>query len=748
MVATIKVLSRVQPKLRWIPKQGEQTSEFLARKRKDLPSSKNDPLRQVLTEAQTILGRCVPPTQPAGTDTGLVVGYVQSGKTLSFTTILALARDNGYQLVIVIAGIATNLKSQSEKRIIRDLGFEEISGAWAHYDNPSLSKGGVVKAIQNALTLQRDKAVPQHKKRTVLITVLKNHTRLRNVVAVLQKLSLGGVPTLVIDDEADQASLNTKARQNRANRGKDVSATYDWITQVKDALPHHTFLQYTATPQAPLLISIADVLSPSFAELLTPGEGYVGGGDFFRGKHSLVELIPLSDVPGPDNEPTSAPGSLQKALRFFLLGAAAHYLNEKSGKRSMMIHPSQLTAPHADYKSWTEDAIDQWKTWLSKPRTSGVYRACARTFADEYKALAKTHDKLPKFDKLIEAVKYVLLDTQIVEVNSTEQGERDVKWHLHDYWILVGGQKLDRGFTVEGLTVTYMPRGKGTGNADTLQQRARFFGYKASYKGLCRIFLTKAVKEVFEEYVEHEVSIRKELSAFRGRPLAEWKRDFILSRKMAPTRSSVIGIDISRLRLDEDWLTPGALHKNRAAIEHNAKLIGRLIREWIRRYKRRDAGAISRYKDGRTDSPRNVLITGVPVSEILDRLLLELRLPDMADSEMNTGLVLALRRFLEQQPHASADVFLLGGMAPQRRSLEGSRINQVFQGKTPNTPDAKKIIYVGDRALFPQERLALHLRNFLLKNPPRGVGDKTEIPWYAVHLTKDQAKDSVIQARS
>ena len=748
MVATIKVLSSVQPKLRWIPKQGEQTSDFLARKRKDLPSRKNDPLTQVLTEAQTILGRCVPPTKPEGTDTGLVIGYVQSGKTLSFTTILALARDNGYQLVIVIAGIATNLKSQSEKRIIRDLGFEEISGAWAHYDNPSLGKGGVVKAIQNALTLQRDKAVPQRKKRTVLITVLKNHTRLRNLVAVLEKLSLAGVPTLVIDDEADQASLNTKARQNRATGGKDMSATYDWITQVKNALPHHTFLQYTATPQAPILISIADVLSPSFAELLTPGEGYVGGADFFKGKQNLVELIPLSEVPGPENEVTSAPESLQRALRFFLLGAAAHYLNEKAGKRSMMIHPSQYTGPHADYKSWTEDAIDQWKTWLSKPKTSGVYRACARTFTDEYKALAKTHDKLPKFDKLIEAVKYVLLDTQIVEVNSTEQGERDVKWPLHDYWILVGGQKLDRGFTVEGLTVTYMPRGKGTGNADTLQQRARFFGYKAGYKGLCRIFLTKAVKEVFEDYVEHEISIRKELSAFRGRPLADWKRDFILSRKMAPTRSSVIGVDISRLRLDEDWLTPGAMHKNRGAIQHNTRLFALLIKQWIRRYRRRDAADIPKYKDGRTDSPRNVLVTGVPVAEILDRLLLELRLPDVGDSEMHTGLILALRRFLEQQPHATADVFLIGGMAPQRRSLEGSKINQVFQGKTPNTADAKKIIYVGDRALFAPEKLALHLRNFRLKNPPRGLSSDTEIPWYAVHLTKDQAKDSVIQART
>jgi hypothetical protein len=355
---------------------------------------------------------------------------------------------------------------------------------------------------------------------------------------------------------------------------------------------------------------------------------------------------------------------------------------------------------------------------------------------------------LPQFDRLIEAVKYVLLDTQIVEVNSTEQGERDVKWQLHDYWILIGGQKLDRGFTVEGLTVTYMPRGKGTGNADTLQQRARFFGYKAGYKGLCRVFLTKEVKEVFEEYVEHEISIRKELSAFRGRPLSDWKRDFILSRKMAPTRSSVIGIDIARLLLDDDWITPGALHRDRGSIQENAKLFDRVVRDWTRRYYRQDAGDIPAFRDRRGGSPKNYIISDVPVSEILKQFLVNIRVPDVRDSAAHTALVLALQRFLEQHPNTVGDVFLIGNMEPQRRSLEGSRINQVFQGKTPNTGDKSKIIYVGDRALFDPRRLALHLRKFTLKNPPRGLATEAVIPWYALHLTQAQAKDAVIQTRS
>src|SRR5437867_54978 len=137
MVATIEILKKVEPKLRWIPKQGDHTTEFLERKRRELGANGDaDPMGRVLMEAQTILGRCVPPTAPRGTETGLVVGYVQSGKTMSFTTLMALAKDNGYQLVVVIAGIATNLKRQSERRLAKDLGIDQTERAWFHFENP------------------------------------------------------------------------------------------------------------------------------------------------------------------------------------------------------------------------------------------------------------------------------------------------------------------------------------------------------------------------------------------------------------------------------------------------------------------------------------------------------------------------------------------------------------------------------------------------------------------------------------
>jgi hypothetical protein len=115
-------------------------------------------------------------------------------------------------------------------------------------------------------------------------------------------------------------------------------------------------------------------------------------------------------------------------------------------------------------------------------------------------------------------------------------------------WILVSGQAMDRGFTVKELTVTYMPRGIGTGNADTLQQRARSFGYKRRYLGYCRIYLEAAALDAFHGYVRHEEQMREELTGVqqRGESLANWKRRFVLDEDVRPCRVNVIDQEIVR----------------------------------------------------------------------------------------------------------------------------------------------------------------------------------------------------------
>src|SRR5207253_10843262 len=121
-------------------------------------------------------------------------------------------------------------------------------------------------------------------------------------------------------------------------------------------------------------------------------------------------------------------------------------------------------------------------------------------------------------------------NTRILEVNTRGGQTPTVDWRSAYGWILVGGQAMDRGFTVEGLTVTYMPRGIGVGNADTVQQRARFFGYKGRYLGYCRVYLEPVLSSAFTRYVTHEEDVRGRLidHARTGQPLSELRRAFLL----------------------------------------------------------------------------------------------------------------------------------------------------------------------------------------------------------------------------
>ena len=223
----------------WVPLQGAEIQGLLEHLSLDR-ESKNT----LATEAATILGKCIPPQSSAESTTGLVLGYVQSGKTLSFTAVAALARDNGFPMVIVITGIATHLLGQSRGRLEADLRLQ-TNRKWRLFLNPRPEQR---QTVADVLADWTEPTLPDHRRQTVLITVLKNGTHLRNLVGLLSKLDLTRMPVLVIDDEADQAGLNTLV-----SRGRE-STTYQRLVALRSSLPHHTYLQYTATPQAPLLI--------------------------------------------------------------------------------------------------------------------------------------------------------------------------------------------------------------------------------------------------------------------------------------------------------------------------------------------------------------------------------------------------------------------------------------------------------------------------------------------------------------
>jgi hypothetical protein len=753
MATSVTVLESVRPKLLWYPKQKEFTTAFLTLKSQDPSGPSYKELTEgedsVLLIAQRILGRCHPPPSPPGKRTGLVVGYVQSGKTMSFETVIALARDNGYGLVILLAGTKNILLDQSEDRLIKDLGIDDGDGGWFHEGNPTITRKG---HIGDRLASWRKSPT---RKRAVLITVLKHSGHLANLAALLQKLPLADVPTLVIDDESDQAGLNTRAAAARRSRaGTNVaSQTYSSILQVRSALPHHSYLQYTATPQANLLLAQADLLNPEFCELVTPGDAYTGGQAFFMKNADLVKVIPTAQVPSATVRLTAAPKTLLQAFRTFLLAAAHHQLTRTIGpkgkdrNRTMMVHPAVLTASHTMYKNWVETAQRTTFTAVKRLHSSDP-PAAAKLFAEEYAALKATFSDIRPLPELVDAmVDEVFDDFRVVEINGTQQAEKKVKWKETKYWVLVGASKLDRGYTVEGLCVTYMPRPLGTSAAaDNLQQRARFFGYKKGYLGLCRVYVQSDVEDAFRDYVEHEEFIRSALNAHRGKPLAEWRRDFILTELLKPTRPNVVGRDIRRVPVD-GWMVPGALHCDLHAVESNRDIFEEAIGGWkVSNAPLITASDLPHFlKAG--DKSSVPVVEAIPLKKVLEDLLLKVQVRDLVDAEDHSAMLITLASLRAKQPDLVVDVFLMPDTYRTRAAGRGfsatdfgAPINEYFS----NTAGT-----VNDKSHHSPGRISLQIRKLSVGfvKRDRSKADINEVPWFALNVPRSLRKSLYVEER-
>jgi hypothetical protein len=751
MATSIKILKTLKPPLRWVPEKKDITEDFLQSKSKDPngPSYEDltDGVNSVLQEAQRILGRCLPPKDPAGRETGLVVGYVQSGKTMSFETVISLARDNGYGLVIVLAGTKNNLRDQSEDRLKKDLGIDDGDN-WYHYSNPTA----------NSKTQIEDKIVAWKKKPTkkaILITVLKHGGHLDTLATLVKKLSVSDVPALIIDDESDQASLNTQAAKIRSGKAapSEMSTTYEKICALRDVLPHHSYLQYTATPQANLLLAQTDLLNASFAELVTPGEAYTGGKSFFGKNTSLVKEIPTEEVPGPNNTLTASPKSLLSALRYFLLACAHHALTrerKKDRNRSMMIHPAMATTSHTHYMGWLDKSLKTLKSFVEKQykiRPDDV----ARRFQTEYDSLKKTYPKIKPLSELLAAmVDEVFGELNHVVVNGTKDAEKKIDWKATPYWILVGGAKLDRGYTVEGLCVTYMPRPLGTSSAaDTLQQRARFFGYKRAYLGLCRVFVQKNVSEAFTEYVEHEEFVREALESSRGKPLTDWRRDFVLTSMLKATRANVVGLGTRRIPAD-GWMVPDVLQRDDDAAKANRTLLSSVTKKWTAEYGAAvNAAEFLQFKGAKDSSPHFVL-EPIPLKAVLEDFLLEVKVKDPSDAEEHSAMLIAIAALLRKVPDLKADIFLMNNLVAGYRTRDAGRgVDAKHRFAPINQYFSQSAAAVNDRSFCSVERVSLQLRRFNLGTTQRdsGSADIKDVTWFALHVPSKLRKDLLIEAR-
>jgi hypothetical protein len=265
-----------------------------------------------------------------------------------------------------------------------------------------------------------------------------------------------------------------------------------------------------------------------------------------------------------------------------------------------------------------------------------------------------------------------------------------------------------------------MPREVGVGNADTVQQRGRFFGYKRDYLGYCRVFLSAGAKNAFARYVSHEEDVRNRLIAFRdtGKPLSEWKRVFLLAKELRPCRMSVLDLEIVRGRSTESWYSTDRPHVG--DVKENLEVVTG-FRDSLKGSLTQNRGAAER-----TEYQKH-LVAEVPLTRILDEVLPRLRYADPGDSAKLTLLSILLGEILAGSPNEMCTVFFMSGWKARIRGVDAKNaVKNLFQGAAPVEGSRRGSTYPGDREVVQEKcKYALQFHHLRLT---RGEKDEVFVP--------------------
>jgi len=460
---------------------------------------------------------------------GLVLGYVQSGKTASMAATIAKAADSGYRMVIVLAGMTNVLRQQTQLRLYSDIVSH----------NPALWVEGTT--VESDFKPGSSPKLPlAGRGNCSLFVVKKNAAVLRRLKKALNKLSeieRKNLPTLIIDDECDQASINTSAYRSSVTRINGL------IRDLCEKLPKVTYVGYTATPYANVLMAETSVdgsrdLYPSeFIISLEEPDGYFGARRLFGDDTEAekdTELPYIRRAPDEDRislQPASRneretftarlTPSLKDACDWFLLSLAARRARgQEASHCCMLIHTTIYAACHREIRRMVEHAwhratlealrnndqerIDQLRSLWNRERS--VLDASRRGELD-------CPDSPEHFDELI-ALLPAAMDsiTMTVENSESEFAERlDFNSGQPVHTIVIGGNVLARGLTIEGLVCSYFIR--TSSQYDTLMQMGRWFGYRRGFEDLPRIWMTRELENAFRDLVSVEEMIRTEIAA-------------------------------------------------------------------------------------------------------------------------------------------------------------------------------------------------------------------------------------------
>jgi len=474
--------------------------------------SNPEEVQDVSKTAQAVIAKCVNPLSGGKEETnGLIYGLIQSGKTGVLTVTGAMGADEGYRAILILTSDIDPLYEQTLARVQEALPGIDVIGKKDFKDTDAF--------------LQRIKVG------TCAIVTTKNSGLLGTLIENFKNGKVRGLSCLIIDDEADQASLNT--RESRADGTR--SAINERISELRGFFDKNTYVQVTATPQALFLQTPGHDFRPTFTVLSQPGSDYVGGDDFFGDRSDLVKEFDLNDIAilAPGHQPTprlEIPKSLLSALDTFMIGATFKRTTEADQNCAFLCHVSTRTADHKHIV----DLLRQYKTDLTAG-VKGNSRVVIARLTAAYDDLASTHAGLraSKFAGLVEAIGFFSPGITVKLVNG--QTDEDVAVRS-PYNLFVGGNKLGRGVTIKNLLVSYYGRHPKKPQADTVLQHARMYGYRRKDIGLLRLFLPRELHIVFRAITKMERGLRELIAR---RPTEEF-RGIYLESGLSATRRNIL----------------------------------------------------------------------------------------------------------------------------------------------------------------------------------------------------------------
>ena len=653
----------------WLPaRRGTTSWKFWDRYRRYL-LEKSKPLPPAVVESvddltDKVLGRLEDPARDGPWDRrGMIVGHVQSGKTSNFIGLICKAADAGYRVIVVLAGMHENLRAQTQMRV--DEGFLGYSAAEAtafSVGNKPIGVGKIVtdyRAPAHSLTgygnkqdFNRAKAsglnVNPHGHDPVILVVKKNTTILDNLITWLathaeidpanpkRRSPMPDVPLLVIDDEADNGSINTKDIPIDEQTGQpldeyDVTKVNGKIRQLLSLFSKSVYVGYTATPFANIFIHPddrseagtigkgADVFSLPYGEGLFPRsfiislptpDNYVGPATIFgmpadpdAGIEKSVTALPLtfkvedaeSWIPPKhkkDLVPGPLPDSLRRAIRSFVIACAAR-VHRGAGREhsSMLVHVTRFIDVQ---KQVLEQVSIELKDIVNRLRygdgqsKSQLLEELAELWNEDVPpateaVLARHND--PEIVRMTwEDVRpHLSAAAQKIVVKRISGGSEDVLDYQNSpdgaSVIAVGGDKLSRGLTLEGLAVSYFLRPSTM--YDTLMQMGRWFGYRPGYLDLCRLYTTGDLVEWYRHIALAAEELRREFELMvdsnrtprdyglrvRSHPNGLWITSLV---KMREARTLTVSYDG---RISETTV----LHRDHQISKTNVDAVNRLL---------------------------------------------------------------------------------------------------------------------------------------------------------------------------